>query len=124
KDGTGRLWEDVFADSRLLRMPAASCALLVLLCRNHNVCLCFSKAFSCADACVQCIADKILVINEHGNYTQTFTDEVSRIAQDDEIFAQTQLVNCGYIMQIILGDYVGAILGLVRDGHAWRLDPL
>lgn len=21
-------------------------------------------------------------------------------------------------------DYVGAILGLVRDGHAWRLDPL
>lgn len=27
-------------------------------------------------------------------------------------------------MQIILGDYVGAILGLVRDGNAWRLDPL
>jgi linoleate 10R-lipoxygenase len=26
-------------------------------------------------------------------------------------------------MQIILGDYVGAILGLVRDGRAWRLNP-
>lgn len=37
KDGTGRLWDDVFADSRLLVMPPASCALLVLLCRNHNV---------------------------------------------------------------------------------------
>jgi linoleate 10R-lipoxygenase len=37
KDGTGRLWEDVFADSRLLLMPPSTCALLVLLCRNHNV---------------------------------------------------------------------------------------
>lgn len=27
-------------------------------------------------------------------------------------------------MQVILGDYVGAILGLVRDGLSWRLDPL
>jgi hypothetical protein len=37
KDGTGKLWEDVFADSRLLFMPPATCALLVLLSRNHNV---------------------------------------------------------------------------------------
>lgn len=36
-DGSGQLWNDVFADSRLLHMPPASCALLVLLCRNHNV---------------------------------------------------------------------------------------
>ena len=27
-------------------------------------------------------------------------------------------------MQIILGDYVGAILGLVRDGESWRLKIL
>ena len=31
---------------------------------------------------------------------------------------------CGFFMQVILGDYVGAILGLVRDGLDWRLDPL
>ena len=37
KDGTGRLWNDVFADFRLVHMPPACCALLVLLCRNHNV---------------------------------------------------------------------------------------
>lgn len=36
-DGTGKLWNDVFADSRLLHMPPASCALLVLMSRNHNV---------------------------------------------------------------------------------------
>jgi linoleate 10R-lipoxygenase len=39
KDGTGRLWEDVFADRRLLLMPPSACALLVLFCRNHNVCI-------------------------------------------------------------------------------------
>jgi linoleate 10R-lipoxygenase len=27
-------------------------------------------------------------------------------------------------MQVILGDYVGAILGLARDGSNWRLNPL
>jgi linoleate 10R-lipoxygenase len=27
-------------------------------------------------------------------------------------------------MQVILRDYVGAILGLARDGSSWRLDPL
>lgn len=27
-------------------------------------------------------------------------------------------------MQVILRDYVGAILGLARDGSPWRLDPL
>lgn len=37
KDGTGQLWPDVFADSRLLLMPPSTCALLVLLSRNHNV---------------------------------------------------------------------------------------
>ena len=37
KDGTGRLLDDVFADSRLLFMPPSVCALLVLFNRNHNV---------------------------------------------------------------------------------------
>ena len=51
-------------------------------------------------------------------------DETTRMKQDDEIFERTRLVNCGFFMQVILGDYVGAILGLVRDGLDWRLDPL
>ena len=37
RDGTGMLWNDVFADSRLLDMPPSVCALLVLFNRNHNV---------------------------------------------------------------------------------------
>ncbi|KAJ7768386.1 heme peroxidase [Mycena metata] len=107
KDGRGRLWEDVFADSRLLFMPPAACALLVLLSRNHNF-----------------TAQKILEINERGTYKTTFTDDAEKRAQDDEIFNRARLVNCGFFMQIILGDYVGAILGLVSDGYSWRLDPL
>ncbi|KAJ7853500.1 heme peroxidase [Mycena olivaceomarginata] len=106
KDGRGRLYEDVFADNRLLFMPPSACALLVLLSRNHNY-----------------SAQKILEINEQGTYNQ-FQNDAEKLAQDDEIFNRARLVNCAYFMQIILGDYVGAILGLVRDGYSWRLDPL
>ena len=34
------------------------------------------------------------------------------------------MVNTAFFMQVILRDYVGAILGLIRDGSTWRLDPL
>jgi linoleate 10R-lipoxygenase len=52
------------------------------------------------------------------------TDTEKRLAQDDEIFNRARLVNCGLFVQIILGDYVGAILGLARDGLTWRLNPM
>ncbi|KAF4610183.1 hypothetical protein D9613_010597 [Agrocybe pediades] len=107
-DGTGKLLDDVFADSRLLLMPPASCALLILFCRNHNF-----------------IAQRILDINENSNlHNPVPEDPAERQKQDDEIFHRSRLVNCGYFMQVILGDYVGAILGLVRDESDWRLDPL
>lgn len=39
KDGSGKIWNDAFADSRLLFMPPSVCALAVLFSRHHNVCL-------------------------------------------------------------------------------------
>jgi hypothetical protein len=36
-DGTGRLWEDCWADPRIAMMSPAVGALLVIFCRNHNV---------------------------------------------------------------------------------------
>ena len=36
--GRGLLLPDVFAEDRLLLLPPAVCALLVLFSRNHNVC--------------------------------------------------------------------------------------
>ncbi|KAF8551616.1 heme peroxidase [Imleria badia] len=108
KDGTGMIWDDAFADSRLLFMPPSVCALAVLFSRHHNY-----------------IAQKILDLNERGSFTWPPPDErTSLLAQDDEIFHKARMVNTAFFMQIILVDYVGGILGLVRDGLTWRLDPL
>ncbi|KAG2127995.1 heme peroxidase [Suillus clintonianus] len=108
KDGTGHIWEDVFADKRLLFMPPSVGALAVLFSRHHNY-----------------IASKILGLNERGTYVHPQAlQEEQRIAQCDEIFHRARLVNTAFFMQIILTDYVGGILGLVRDGLTWRLNPL
>lgn len=37
RDGRGLLYPDVFSEDRLLLLPPAVCALLVLFNRNHNV---------------------------------------------------------------------------------------
>lgn len=70
----------------------------------------------------------MLEINEAGSFVSgaelESLDDEDKKAQDDELFARARLVNCGWFMRVILGDYVGAILGLVRDGLDWRLDPL
>ncbi|KAG2336628.1 heme peroxidase [Suillus weaverae] len=107
-DGTGRVWEDVFADKRLLFMPPSVGALAVLFSRHHNY-----------------IASKILSLNERGTFARPAAlQEAQRAAQCDEIFHRARLVNTAFFMQIILTDYVGGILGLVRDGLTWRLNPL
>lgn len=36
-DGTGRLWEDCWADERIGYMPPSSVGMVVVFCRNHNV---------------------------------------------------------------------------------------
>lgn len=75
--------------------------------------------------CLQYIAKKLLDINERKSFTNPPPeDKGKRRQQDNELFHRARLVNCGYFMQIILGDYVGSILGLARDGHSWRLNPL
>lgn len=68
------------------------------------------------------VAEKILCINENGNFKNP--PPADSHAQDEEIFQRARLVNTGLFMQVILRDYVGAILGLARDGSSWRLDPL
>ncbi|CAE6536627.1 unnamed protein product [Rhizoctonia solani] len=185
-DGTGRLYEDVFAENRLLLMPPAVSALLVMFSRNHNY-----------------IATKLLQINENRTFKNpedlknlpaaipsekggawgsasppaqeqgddnntskghhgkewtdvTMTDSVfsqggatstayttpaaSRFLgldsqaspkprtpleeQDHVIFNTARLINCGFFMHIIISDYIGAILGLTREGSSYSLNPL
>ncbi|KAG9042010.1 hypothetical protein FS837_011455 [Tulasnella sp. UAMH 9824] len=108
KDGTGRIHPDTFADPRVLRMPLSTPALLIMFSRNHNY-----------------IAEKLLDINERGRWQKPPPDnEKKRRKQDDEIFGTARLVNCGWFMSTIFGDYLASILGLVREGNSWSLDPL
>lgn len=107
-DGTGRIHPDTFADARVLRMPLSTPALLIMYARNHNY-----------------IVKKLLDINERGKWSNPPpTDEAKRQKQDDEIFGTARLVNCGWFMSSIFGDYLASILGLVREGNSWSLDPL
>ncbi|KIJ37088.1 hypothetical protein M422DRAFT_232076 [Sphaerobolus stellatus SS14] len=107
--GTGMLYEDTFADRRLLGMPPATPALLVVFNRNHNF-----------------IAKRILEIDEQNKYSKDLfpNDETARKRQDDEIFNRARLVNCGAFMQVIMRDYVGCILHMIPDGNPWHLRPL
>ncbi|KAF9787785.1 heme peroxidase [Thelephora terrestris] len=107
-DGSGKIWNDTFADPRLLSMPPSVGALLIIFSRNHNH-----------------IADKMLSINEKSTFLPLpIADPTAKTAQDDEIFNRARLVNTAFFMQVIVRDYIGVILGLVRDGSTWRLNPL
>ncbi|KAG8743488.1 hypothetical protein FRC10_011961 [Ceratobasidium sp. 414] len=106
-DGTGRLKEDVFTENRLLFLPPAVCTVLVLFCRNHNY-----------------IARKLFLINEAGTFKDPETlPEDKRKAQDHVLFNTARLVNVGFFVSVVLGDYLASILGIVREGSDWSLDP-
>jgi len=176
-DGTGRLYEDVFAENRLLLMPPAVSALLILFSRNHNY-----------------IVEKLYQVNENGIFkdpeelrkmspvgsptAHTFAAGHARFSsegstatepsmsgsmfssmsdtataytspmgstflglgksgvnaaemkrtpleeQDHILFNTARLINCGFFMNIIVSDYIGAILGLTRVGSTYSLNPL
>ncbi|CAL1708758.1 unnamed protein product [Somion occarium] len=105
--GRGWLWPDSFAEDRLILVPPASSALLVILSRNHNY-----------------IANMLLKINERGRWSDPPPeDPVRRALQDEEIFQLSRNVNCGHFISMIFGDYVAGFLGLGRDGNSWSMNP-
>ncbi|THH01371.1 hypothetical protein EW026_g1293 [Hermanssonia centrifuga] len=105
--GRGLLYPDAFAEDRLVLVPPAASALLVILSRNHNY-----------------VATTLLQINERGKWSSPPpTDPKARAIQDEEIFQVAKLVNCGHFMAMIFGDYVAGFLGLGRDGNSWSMNP-
>ncbi|KAH9973470.1 putative linoleate diol synthase [Lactifluus volemus] len=112
-NGRGLLKPDCFAEGRLLLLPPAVCVLLVLFNRNHNY-----------------IATKLLEINEHGDLknpdsialNKSDRPEIIR-KQDEKIFQIARLINCSWFGSIIFSDYFSSILGLVRGGSTWSLNP-
>ncbi|KAF8337099.1 heme peroxidase [Cantharellus anzutake] len=106
-DGRGRILPDVYAEFRLINLPPAVNALIILFSRNHNY-----------------IADMLLRINERETWTQDIQNlnKESLVKQDYEIFNTARLINSATFAFVILGDYLAAILGTVRDGSSWTLD--
>ncbi|KAG6916804.1 hypothetical protein DXG01_005269 [Tephrocybe rancida] len=108
--GRGLLYPDTFAEERLLFLPPASSVLLVLFSRNHNY-----------------IAKRILKINEKKRWSDPVPTDAQKLAlQDEEIFQTAKLVNCGYFMSAIMGDYVAGFLGS-SEGCNWNMnafDPI
>jgi len=72
-----------------------------------------------------------LEINERGTWKDPDSIPVGTpnraeviIQQEEEIFQTARLINCGWFRSVIFSDYFSAMLGLVRQGNAWSLDPL
>ncbi|KAG1765167.1 heme peroxidase [Suillus placidus] len=109
KDGRGLLHPDVFAEDRLLFLPTQVGVILLLFNRNHNY-----------------IARRLLEINERGTWKDSAHHHVSHAQlaqQDEEIFQIARLCNCGWFAAVVFSDYFSAILGLVRKGSSWTLEP-
>ncbi|KAJ7333372.1 heme peroxidase [Mycena albidolilacea] len=105
KTGRGLLHPDCFVDERLLFLPPAAAALLVLFNRNHNA-----------------IAAELL---KHEKDTRGWSDPPpvedaeKRDAQDEQIFQTARLINCAHFVNIVITDYVGGIMGCTKWGGGW-----
>jgi hypothetical protein len=63
-------------------------------------------------------------INERGTYADPSTlDDDQRAAQDEELFQTARLCNVGWFGSVVFSDYFSSILGLVRTGSSWSLNP-
>ncbi|KAG2045406.1 hypothetical protein BDR06DRAFT_1015715, partial [Suillus hirtellus] len=101
---------DVFTEDRLLFLPLPVCVLVVLFNRNHNY-----------------IARRLLEINERGTWKDPahhhHLSHAQLDKQDEEIFQIAPLCNCAWFAAVVFSDYFSAILGLVRQGSSWSLEP-
>lgn len=79
---------------------------------------------------LQYIAKKLLEINERGTWkdpseydTSDSKQKDALLKQDEDILQIARLVNCGWFGSAVFSDYFASILGLVRLGSSWSLNP-
>ncbi|KAI9763875.1 MAG: hypothetical protein M1840_009059 [Geoglossum simile] len=94
----GKLKPDTFSEKRILGFPPGVSALLVTFNRFHNY-----------------VVDNLAAINEGGRF--------SGPNKDNDLFQTGKLITCGLYVNIILTDYLRAILNLGRTASTWSLDP-
>lgn len=78
----------------------------------------------------QYIAQKLLEINERGTYVDPSSipledpqRAVKLLEQEEELFQTARLINTTWFASAVFSDYFSAILGLVRQGNSWSLNP-
>ncbi len=132
RNGRGYLHPDTFAEDRLLLLPPAVCVLLVLFNRNHNVRfpVLVGEYLPLISVAWQFIAKKLLDVNERGTFVDPDTIPTSDpersskiLKQEEDIFQTARLINCAWFGSAVFSDYFSAILGLVRQGSNWSLNP-
>lgn len=97
----GLIHPDTIADMRLALMTPSSTALAMMFARNHNF-----------------IAKKLWQLDEGDRLRNMASDK----ERDHDTFHRARLVNCGFYVNVILRDYIPAILAL--QGNEWYLNPL
>jgi hypothetical protein len=70
----------------------------------------------------------LLEINERQTYTYPENipmndHRAKKIADQEDIFLTARLINCAWFGSAIFADYFSSILGLVRQGSTWSLNP-
>ncbi|GAA5977217.1 hypothetical protein JCM5350_003259 [Sporobolomyces pararoseus] len=103
----GKIFDDVVASQRLFLMPPSTCALMMVFSRNHNW-----------------IVDTLMSINQNDKYKpfDQLSDERKK-QQDEDLFQTARLVNCGWFLQVIFGDYIRVILNVNQTASTWALIP-
>ncbi|GAA5875484.1 hypothetical protein JCM16303_000644 [Sporobolomyces ruberrimus] len=103
----GKIFDDVVASQRLFLMPPSTCALMMVFLRNHNW-----------------FVDTLMSINQNDKYRpfESLSDEGKKL-QDEDLLQTARLVNCGWFLQVILGDYIRVILNVNQAASTWALIP-
>ncbi|CAH0040852.1 unnamed protein product [Clonostachys rhizophaga] len=110
----GLLKPDCFAHKRLLTFPPACRVFLVMFNRFHNY-----------------VVEQLASINEANRFkkptsapdSNDLDDQKAWEQYDEDLFQTGRLVTCGLYVNIILKDYVRAILCLNRTDSTWTIDP-
>lgn len=143
KEGLGLLHPDSFAEDRLLLLPPAVCVLLVLFSRNHNVgvtvlVLQFVNQLAYSVHCEETLWHKRAEEVQRPFHAFWWRTRCSGwgVVPDRALgelwlvrhrFRFPNALTCCYSdvfrSTVIFSDYVSCILGLVRQGSNWSLDP-
>ncbi|KAF2440208.1 heme peroxidase [Karstenula rhodostoma CBS 690.94] len=101
----GLIYPKSIASDRIMMMPPAVVAVMLLFSRNHNH-----------------TAENLSTVNQCGKYKPwNELDDAGKEWQDEDIFQWTRNINVGFFASVVLRDYVAVILNTPRANSEWSL---